>query len=60
MSQLDSMVISSQELVRKRSRKHAEQMDRLVSSDHLLDKLCHDNLGIMDQLRDIKRKCNLK
>ena len=60
ISQLESMVISSQELVWKQSRKHAEQMDRLVSSDHLLDKLCQDNLDIMEQLRDIKRRCNLK
>ena len=60
MSQLESMVISSQNLVRKQSRKHAEQMERLVSSDHLLDKLCQDNLDIMDQLGDIKSKCNMK
>ena len=60
ISQLESMVISSQELLRKQSRKHAEQMDRLVSSDHLLDKLCQDNLDIMDQLRDIKKKCDMK
>merc|ERR1712106_464571 len=56
MSELESIVISSQELARKQNRKHAEQMDRLVSSDHLLDKLCQDNLDIMDQLRDIKMK----
>ena len=60
ISQLESMVISSQELLRKQSRKHAEQMDRLVSSDRLLDKLCQDNLDIMDQLRDITKKCDFK
>ena len=60
ISQLESLVTSSQKLVRKQFRKHSKQMERLVSSDHLLDQLCQDNLDIMDQLRDIKRKCNLK
>ena len=59
ISQLEALVISSQELVRKQTRKHAEQMDKLVSSDSLLDKLCSDNLNIMDQLREIKKKCSL-
>ena len=59
ISQLEALVISSQELVRKQTRKHAEQMDNLVSSDSFLDKLCSDNLNIMDQLREIKKKCNL-
>ena len=60
ISQLEALVISSQELVRKQTRKHAEQMDKLVSSDTLLDKLCSDNLNIMNQRREIKKKCNLK
>ena len=59
ISQLEALVISSQELVRKQTRKHAEQMDKLVSSDSLLDKLCSDNLNIMGQLREIKKKCSL-
>ena len=58
ISQLEGLVISSQELVRKQTRKYTEQMDKLVASDSLLNKLCSDNLNIMDQLREIKKKCS--
>ena len=48
------------ELVRRQDRKQAKEMEKLVASHSLLEKLCQDNVDIMDQLVGIKRKCLIK
>ena len=55
ISQLESLVFTSQELVRKQTRKYMEQVDKLISSDAVLEKLCQDNQVIMEQLKEIKK-----
>ena len=59
ISQLESLVFTSQELVRKQTRKYMEQVDKLISSDAVLEKLCQDNQIIMEQLKEIKKKLSL-
>jgi len=59
ISQLESLVFTSQELVRKQTRKYMEQVDKLISSDAVLEKLCQDNQIIMEQLKEIKKKLTL-
>ena len=59
ISQLESLVFTSQELVRKQTRKYMEQVDKLISSDAVLEKLCQDNQVIMEQLKEIKKKLTL-
>ena len=59
ISQLESLVFTSQELVRKQTRKYMEQVDKLISSDAVLEKLCQDNQVIMEQLKEIKKKLSL-
>jgi len=59
-SHLESMLVSVQELVRKQDRKQVEEMEKMVASHSLLEKLCQDNLDIMDQLISIKSKCVVK
>ena len=56
-SHLESMLVSAQELVRRQDRKQAEQMEKMMASHSLLERLCQDNLDIMDQLMEIKNKC---
>ena len=58
ISHLETLVNSTQEMVRKQNRKHAEQMDKLASSDLLMEKLCKENVSIMEQLKEIRKKCN--
>merc|ERR1712013_395215 len=57
ISHLESMLVSAQELVRRQDRKQAEQMEKMMASHSLLERLCQDNLDIMDQLMGIKNKC---
>jgi len=59
-SHLESMLVSAQELVRRQDRRQAEEMEKMVASHSLLEKLCQENLDIMDQLLGIKSKCVAK
>ena len=59
-SHLESLLVSVQELVRKQDRKQVEEMEKMEASHCLLEKLCQDNLDIMDQLISIKSKCVVK
>merc|ERR1712013_343355 len=56
-SHLESMLVSAQELVRRQDRKQAEKMEKMMASHSLLERLCQDNLDIMEQLMGIKNKC---
>ena len=56
ISQLESLVFSSQELVRKQTRKYMDQVNKLTSSDAVLENLCQDNQTLMEQLKVIKER----
>ena len=60
IAQIEGVILSCQEMIRKMTRKHAEEVDKLVLSDTLMSKLCQENLEIMDQLKKIKIRCDMK
>ena len=59
ISQLESLVSSSQELVRKQTRRYMEQMDKLVMSDTTIEQLMVDNKKLTEEINVIKQKCQL-
>jgi len=56
ISQLEYLVTSSQDLVRKQTRRYMEQIDSVIFSDNVLEKLYNDNQNTMDQLKEMKKK----
>ena len=56
ISQLESLVESSQELVRKQTRRYMEQMDKLVMSDTTIEQLMVDNQKLTEEINVIKQK----
>ena len=59
ISQLESLVSSSQELVRKQIKRYMAQMEKLGMSDIMIEKLVADNQKLAEEINVIKKKCQI-
>ena len=59
MSQLESLVISSQELLGKQSRRFIKEMDKLVMTDITIKNLIEENDKLTHEVNGIKHKLNI-
>ena len=53
LSQLESLVASSQELVRKQVRRYMDKMEKLVVSDNTVEKLIADSQTLSEEINGI-------
>jgi len=58
MCQLESLVISSQELLGKQSKRFMRELDKLVMTDIAIKNLIEENDTLTHELNEIKQKFN--
>ena len=59
-SQLEYLVASSQELLRKQVKRYMDQMEELEMSDRVIEKLIDDNQKLADEIQVTKERWRIK
>ena len=60
ISQLEYLVSSSQELLRKQVKRYMDQMEELEMSDRVIEKLIEENQNLVEAIQEIKERWPIK
>ena len=60
ISQLEYLVASSQELLRKQVKRYMEEMEEMEMSDRVIEKLIDDNQKLADEIQVTKERWRIK
>ena len=60
MSQLESLVMTSQELLGKQSRRFIRELDRLVMTDNTIKQLIQENESLTNNINMMKQRTSNK